>query len=178
MPYIVNIKRRQLELILVLLFCRNIHVSSVQIYNGMKSGGAYYQHLNVVDNNLIYNVFNWKLYLLKMTFKVEYHLSSSSQGLESLRFITNVVFLAPVCLFGTIGNILSALVLRRKEMRSSVSTLMSGLAVCDTLFLVTQAISFGLYYFLHFYDIWPKYRFYWDPLLTPYFNLVSVTGES
>jgi hypothetical protein len=115
-----------------------------------------------------------------MTFRVEYSLKASEKrvGEEELSgFILKAFLLTPICMLGIIGNILSLLVLRRKEMRSTVNCLMFGLAICDNLFLAAQSIVFGFYNLFKYYGVQVAYRLHYDPILTPYYNLLSVTGQ-
>jgi len=56
-----------------------------------------------------------------------------------------VIVLITICGFGLLGNILSAVVLTRNNMRSSTSCILLGLTLCDGILLITYAGSI-LYY--------------------------------
>jgi hypothetical protein len=59
-----------------------------------------------------------------------------------IMFTVNGIMLSAVSLFGIFGNLLSASVLSKKKMRSSLSTLLLGLSICD-LTVCTLAFFWG-----------------------------------
>ena len=74
-----------------------------------------------------------------------------------LRDFTLYIYTVPlflVCIFGILGNIISAVVLSTKEMRSSTSCILLGLTVCDMVILgtyITSALYFGLKFVFMFW---------------------------
>ncbi|XP_014284854.1 FMRFamide receptor [Halyomorpha halys] len=59
-------------------------------------------------------------------------------------FITNGVLLNLVGILGIMGNIISMVILSRPQMRSSINYLLTGLARCDTVLILTSMFLFGL----------------------------------
>ena len=55
-------------------------------------------------------------------------------------YFTYPIMIISICCIGILGNILSAIVLFSKEMRSSTSCILLGLVFCDTLLLVSSVI--------------------------------------
>lgn len=55
------------------------------------------------------------------------------------------LFLAVICLIGIIGNLLSAIVLFKIDMRSSTKYLLFGLTIFDTLLLTNYLVTFIFY---------------------------------
>jgi len=80
-------------------------------------------------------------------------------------------------MLGIIGNILSAVVLSRPQMRSSVTCLLLGLAFCDSLLIVFSTLIFGLPAMSDFTGALKTYRHVFYPLWVPYFYPISTTGK-
>ncbi|CAG7700314.1 unnamed protein product [Allacma fusca] len=59
-------------------------------------------------------------------------------------FLVEGVGITTMTIFGVIGNITSVIVLYQPKMRTSVSLLLMCLACCDTLFLLTNFLNFGV----------------------------------
>ncbi|XP_052751320.1 FMRFamide receptor-like [Galleria mellonella] len=102
----------------------------------------------------------------------------SIQGCESdlgveesdklVRFVVHGVLLNAIGAGGLLGNGLSALVLSRPQMRSSVNCLLVGLAACDTVLILTSILLFGL---TAIYPYTGRLRYYYYhvcPHITPY----------
>ncbi|KAM3955038.1 FMRFamide receptor [Aphomia sociella] len=85
-----------------------------------------------------------------------------------VRFVVHGVLLNAIGAGGLLGNGLSALVLSRPQMRSSVNCLLMGLAACDTVLIVTSVLLFGL---TAIYPYTGRLRYYYyhvSPHITPY----------
>jgi hypothetical protein len=81
-------------------------------------------------------------------------------------FITNGVLLNLVGIFGIMGNIISMIILTRPQMRSSINYLLTGLARCDTVLIITSMFLFGL----------PAiYKYTKTPFLFSYFYKVTIS---
>ncbi|XP_014260532.1 FMRFamide receptor [Cimex lectularius] len=66
------------------------------------------------------------------------------EGEILFEFITNGILLNVVGLFGIMGNVISMIILSRPQMRSSINYLLTWLARCDTVLIVTSMSIFGL----------------------------------
>lgn len=62
----------------------------------------------------------------------------------AFEFWTYGVLINFVGVFGILGNIVSMIVLSRPQMRSSMSCLLSGLAICDSALILSSILMFGL----------------------------------
>lgn len=85
-----------------------------------------------------------------------------------VRFVVHGVLLNAFGAGGLLGNALSALVLSRPQMRSSVNCLLVGLAACDTVLILTSILLFGL---TAIYPYTGRLRYYYYhvcPHITPY----------
>ncbi|XP_059054666.1 FMRFamide receptor-like [Achroia grisella] len=85
-----------------------------------------------------------------------------------VRFVVHGVLLNAIGAGGLLGNGLSALVLSRPQMRSSVNCLLVGLAACDTVLILTSILLFGL---TAIYPYTGRLRYYYYhvcPHITPY----------
>jgi len=77
--------------------------------------------------------------------------------LRDTALYTYILILSIIIGVGIIGNILSAIVLTRKNMRSSTSCILLGLAFCDTPVLITYACS-TLYFGIKFIFVFLKFK--------------------
>ena len=59
-------------------------------------------------------------------------------------FLIEGVLLTVVSILGVVGTVMSIGVLVKPAVRESFSALLTGLAVCDSLFLLTSLVIFGL----------------------------------
>lgn len=59
-------------------------------------------------------------------------------------FVTNGVLLNVVGVLGIMGNVISMIILTRPQMRSSINYLLTGLAKCDTVLILTSVFLFGI----------------------------------
>ncbi|CAB0004714.1 unnamed protein product [Nesidiocoris tenuis] len=59
-------------------------------------------------------------------------------------FITNGILLNVVGVLGIMGNVISMIILTRPQMRSSINYLLTGLARCDTVLILTSVFLFGI----------------------------------
>lgn len=90
-----------------------------------------------------------------------------------------VFFCFFIRLLGIFGNILSAIVLSRPQMKSSVTCLLLGLAFCDTLLISVSILVFSMPFlndFVHSSFLW-KYENIYFRLWVPYLYPVSITGK-
>lgn len=80
-------------------------------------------------------------------------------------FWINVIILNTIVIIGTIGNVLSIFILSRPKMRSSINCLLIGLAICDTMLILSSMFVYGfasIYpytgsFFYYHYNLYPKY---------------------
>lgn len=80
---------------------------------------------------------------------------------------------------GIFGNALSAVVLSRPQMKSSVTCLLLGLAFCDTLLISVSILVFSMPFlndYVHSSFLW-KYENIYFRLWVPYLYPVSITGK-
>ncbi len=96
-------------------------------------------------------------------------------------FIIVGIGITIVSCLGILGNILSACVLSRSQMKSSVTTLLLGLTVADTILIFTSLLLFGLPALFNFFAM-PETtpNFYMKvifPSCGPYVYAVAVTGK-
>ena len=120
-----------------------------------------------------------------MTFRVEYALKETESG-SSLKadpgaddlfgYVLQGFLLSIVCIVGILANILTIMVLSRKEMQSPVNYLLMNLAISDMFFLFAQGLSFGVYNLCKLFGIFNEYRFHYDPLITPAMVWATVSG--
>ncbi|KAH8372429.1 hypothetical protein KR093_011586 [Drosophila rubida] len=54
------------------------------------------------------------------------------------------VILNIVCVLGLLGNVISMIILSRPQMRSSINYLLTGLARCDTMLIISSMLLFGI----------------------------------
>ncbi|XP_013187988.2 FMRFamide receptor [Amyelois transitella] len=97
---------------------------------------------------------------------------ASDQGVEPadtlVRFVVHGVLLNAIGAGGLLGNALSALVLSRPQMRSSVNCLLVGLAACDTVLILTSVLLFGLTAVYPYTGHLRYYYYHVCPHITPY----------
>jgi len=72
---------------------------------------------------------------------------------EFVVFLVNGILISGVSLFGIFGNILSASVLSKKRMQSSLSVLLLGLSFCDLIVCTLTFFWIGLPYILWMFRI-------------------------
>jgi len=99
---------------------------------------------------------------------------------ETFEFIIVGLGITIVSILGIIGNILSACVLSRSQMKSSVSCLLLGLTFADTILIITSLLLFGLPVLLTVNSSGLEMNFYMKtiyPLLGPYIYAVAVTSK-
>lgn len=82
-----------------------------------------------------------------------------------------------VTAFGILGNLLSAIVLSRKRLRSSYTVLTLGLTFVDTVYLITKLLRYGLQSLFVNYGIADAYVKMVLPLAGPYLRSITFTGE-
>jgi len=70
-----------------------------------------------------------------------------------------------VCVFGILGNIISAVVLTQPEMKSSVNVLLLGLALADIMYLLSRVFFNGLVVCFQFYDLADQYENSYEPFI-------------
>jgi len=93
-------------------------------------------------------------------------------------FVYTVGFLEiPVFLFGIIGNTLSASVLSKPSMRSSINSILFGLAIADNLFLLSQFCLVGLAILVEYFDAGFWYLNYYQPLMLSCAFYIAATGR-
>jgi len=68
----------------------------------------------------------------------------SGLGPGLLYFWVDGVFLTAISALGLVGTLMSIAVLARRRTRDCFSTLLTGLAVCDSFFLFFAILMFGL----------------------------------
>jgi hypothetical protein len=80
---------------------------------------------------------------------------------------------------GIIGNGLSAVVLSRPQMRSSVTCLLLGLTFCDTLLIFISIFTYSMQFMPPYIntEFLRKYSLIYWPLLAPYLYPISTTGK-
>ena len=90
-------------------------------------------------------------------------------------FLVGGVGISTVCIFGIFGNILSALVLSRSSMRSSVNIILLGLSICDLTFVTVSLMFYGASSIFQYFCLLLKYNDIMLPLMVPpLFPLLSV----
>jgi len=85
------------------------------------------------------------------------------------------------CSAGIFGNGLSAVVLSRPQMKSSVTCLLLGLAFCDTLLISISILIYGLPYICDYAynsSILRAYRLVYYPLWVPYLFPICISGKN
>ena len=100
--------------------------------------------------------------------------------METSEFIDGFL-LSFLCVFGLIGNLLSVVVLLHKEMRSSTSCLLIGLAVSDSVFLAVELYQVGIPNVKEYYDIYPFLNFstsILDAYVRTYWFFIVNVGKS
>ena len=65
-------------------------------------------------------------------------------GLGTLVFIVDGVVLTAISTLGLVGTVMSIFVLLKPRLRDCFSTFLTGLAVCDAVFLFFAILMFGL----------------------------------
>ncbi|CAG7711911.1 unnamed protein product [Allacma fusca] len=122
--------------------------------------------------------------------QIELHWNSSlpsnsstewTPSFKLFKFLVQGVGITVVTIFGVMGNLTSAIVLFQPKMRISVTFLLMCLACCDTLFLLTNFLNFGLQALVFDYFIGEEegkefvalyIEPYWRPL-----NRIALTGS-
>lgn len=80
-----------------------------------------------------------------------------------------------ICLFGVFGNILSAIVLSRPSMRSSVNIILFALSIYDLIFVIISLLFYGLSGILQYFCIFMSYNNYFLPIVAPrLFPFISI----
>lgn len=67
-----------------------------------------------------------------------------SDGIDSFVFIVEGVVLTTISTLGIVGTIMSIYVLLQPKVRDCFSVFLTGLAVCDCIFLLFAILMFGL----------------------------------
>lgn len=68
----------------------------------------------------------------------------SKESLKTMLFVVTILMIPLFSLLGSVGNILSIVVLNNKRMRSQTNYILGALCVSDTLFLMHSLVFFGL----------------------------------
>ncbi|CAH0559345.1 unnamed protein product [Brassicogethes aeneus] len=95
------------------------------------------QKTNIMDPGLNSNFTNSSLDVESCMYSVATHI-------KFYRFVTNGILLNFLGCLGILGNIISMIILSRPQMRSSINYLLIGLALSDTLLIITSILLFGL----------------------------------
>ncbi|KAF6205267.1 hypothetical protein GE061_019436 [Apolygus lucorum] len=92
-------------------------------------------------------------------------LESEDESRLLFEFISYGILLNIVGLFGIMGNVVSMIILTRPQMKSSINYLLTGLARCDTVLILTSIFLFGIpavyrysktpFLFDYYYRIYP-----------------------
>ncbi|CAL8143759.1 unnamed protein product [Orchesella dallaii] len=96
------------------------------------------------------------------------------------QFIVNGLGISIVAVLGIFGNILSAVVLSRPQMKSSVTCLLLGLTFCDTLLISVSILVFSMPFlnlYVHSPFLW-KYENVYFRLWVPYLYPISITAQT
>ena len=79
--------------------------------------------------------------------------SSSTNAQDFAKFLVEGIGILVVAILGTVGNLLSAWILSRPKMKSSINCLLLGLALTDTLFILNGSCILSVPRFCLFYTI-------------------------
>jgi hypothetical protein len=83
-----------------------------------------------------------------------------------------------VAVVGILGNALSALVLSRPKMKTSLNCLLLGLTASDTLLILSTLVIFSIGPILDFFEVGGRVNYsYFSTLLTPYLYSLGMTGR-
>ncbi len=66
------------------------------------------------------------------------------EGLDIFKFLVEGVILTVVSCLGLLGTLMSIYVLLKPRVRDCFSTFLTGLAICDSIFLFFAILMFGL----------------------------------
>ena len=95
-----------------------------------------------------------------------------------MKFTIHGIPLPIVCTFGIVGNVISVLILSKRQMRSSINCCLLGLAACDLVLLFTSLWLFAIPD-IYIYTRW--FRFYVCdvyPYTTPYAYPISLIAQT
>lgn len=90
------------------------------------------------------------------TFRGEPSIFPTKEGAILFSFILMGVVLTSITVFGIFGNVLSLFVLIKKEQKSSLNTLLTGLAGCD-LYICVLSLLGGIVAICAYFEIGEKY---------------------
>lgn len=93
-------------------------------------------------------------------------------------FIIKGLCIITIASLGIIGNGLSAVVLSRPQMKSSVTCLLLALTFCDSLLIFISTLIFGLPAVSDFTGKLKTYRHVYYPNLVPYLYPISITAQT
>jgi len=82
-----------------------------------------------------------------------------------------------LCILGLVGNIFSAIVLARPKMKSTYSILTLGLTLCDTIYLLTKLLRYGLTSFFDTLMIASYYNHFLYPIAGSQLRALTFTGS-
>ena len=102
---------------------------------------------------------------------------TSHDPVSLFHFLVMGVGAGLVSVMGIIGNTLSAIVLSRPKMKSSLNCLLLGLTFCDMLLILNTLIIFSIATILEYFGVGQSYG-YFNTLLTPYLYSLGMTGKS
>ena len=94
-------------------------------------------------------------------------------------FLVSGIGTTLVCLLGIFGNILSAVVLSRHSMKSSVNIILFALSIFDLLFVTISLIFYGISGVLQYFCVLMTFNNYFVPLTAPWlFPLIYVGKQA
>ncbi|XP_021965474.2 FMRFamide receptor-like [Folsomia candida] len=96
---------------------------------------------------------------------------------NSVEFLPLGLALWIVCLFGLVGNLLSAMVLRRPKMKSTYSILTLGLTFCDMVYLLMKLLRYGLLSLFAYYGMTNSYTEVIYPICGPCIRALTFTSQ-
>ncbi|XP_035705474.1 FMRFamide receptor isoform X2 [Folsomia candida] len=105
---------------------------------------------------------------------------ASLEGGDLFRFIVLGIGISVVAILGIIGNGLSAVVLSRPQMKSSVTCLLLGLTFCDTLLISISIFVYSMPY-MSIYIKSPfllQYYYLYYPIVAPWLYATSITAQT
>src|ERR1700729_1200482 len=100
-----------------------------------------------------------------------------AEDLEVASLVIQGFLITILCAFGIIGSILRALVLTHREMRSAVSSLLLGLTISDTVFILGQFQMVGIYHIVVYLNPNAYYVTPFKPSSLPYSCQASSLGK-
>jgi len=99
--------------------------------------------------------------------------------LPVFEFAISCILLLAVALPGLFGNFISVFILSRPQMRTSLNTILLGLASVDSILLMTSILLFVIPSFYTFWESDDSYYIrYIHPVITPYTFVLATTAQT